>query len=298
MTTVAGGGFFFERVSVGGTWRWTVRAANIQGAGQSFQVVDILTPFGRMTDASIPLPGDVVISMAESIVEYQQQLAPRLALATGVPSSFAVTVTEGDAPSLVGEVIVVNSGAFGSFMDATATSGSPWLTVSGPVRGLGKNQTGRFTIRVLAQSLLAVGSPHSAVVFLQDGSGNAIPVSVSVTVLPRPSVAVSSLSVGLSYSISTMVASGAQQLDVSNSGPAGSVLSATVAKVQNCSPWLSVSPLSVGPLASGESSQVTFSVLSAGAPSVPGTYTEIVAVSSRGAGGSPQNVTVTLTVTA
>lgn len=297
MTTVSGGGFSFTKTSVGGVWSWTVRASNIIGAGQSYQVVDIATPFGRMTDASIPLPGDVVLAMAESVTDFQQQLAPHLSLVSGVPSSFSVIVTEGDPASSIGNVSVVNTGAFGSFMDATATPGAPWLTTSGPVRGLGKNQTGSFNIQILPQSLLSSGSPYSAQVLISDDHGNIVPITVSASVLPKATILASSLAISLSYSLSTSTASGAQQIDVTNSGLSGSVLYAQIAKVQNCSPWLTVSPVSVGPVASGDSAQVTFSVSIPGVPAVPGTYTETVALSSRGATNSPQNVVVTLTVT-
>lgn len=299
MATVSGGGFLFERTSVGGKWYWTVRANNVQGVGQSYQVVDIQTPFGKMTDASIPLPGDVVTAMAESIAEMQSQLSPRVASVTGQPTSYSLTVTEGDPATALTELEFINSGAFGSFMDMSATSSAPWLSPSGPVRGIGKNQTGRISLRVLPQSLLATDSPYTATVYVQDNSPspNVVPVTVTVTVLPRPTISVASSLVTLTYSLGTQTGE-SQQLSVTNSGPTGSILSALIAKVQNLSPWLAVSPSSVGPLDSLDSDTIDFTLVPSSVPQIPGTYTEVVAISSRQATISPVNLTVSLTVTA
>lgn len=300
-TTVSGGSFGFNLVSVGGTWSWTVRANNVYGGSQLYQVADVISPWGRLSDVDSPIPGDVVTAMAGSILDVQGQLAPLLSLVQGI-SSFMVTVTEGDPPMDVTTVPVQNSGAFGSFMTATATPGASWLS-SNPsfLKALGKSEQGTFTIRVAPATLLANGSPYSGIVNLQDNRvpSTVIPISILVTVLPRPAFSLSSTNVGLTYSLATMTTGvGNGTVLVTNGGPVNSLLNFSVGKVNNCSAWLQVSPLIAGPLASGGSSLLTFTLVPGLVPGIPGSYTETIQVSSTNASNSPQSITVTLTVTA
>src|SRR5580704_13419373 len=103
--TVARGGFTFSKYSVGGAWTWEVSADNIQGANQLYYVRDIRTPFGALTDGvDVPIPGDVVTQMAATLVQLQQQMAPQLTLVAGQPTSFNVTITQGDPSSDAGIV--------------------------------------------------------------------------------------------------------------------------------------------------------------------------------------------------
>ena len=299
MSSVAGTGCTFNVSSVGGTWSWTVLANNVQGLGQQYQVVDVMTPYGKFTDVVVPLPGDVVTAMADSISQLQEQLAPRVLLLSGTPSSYSATVTEGDTALSLATVPFVNAGAFGSFLTVTATPDSPWLTAAPPkVSGLGKNQSGQTSIGVLPALMLATASPYVGHVLLQDNNSDELPITVNVTVLPRSQIGVSAPAVSLSYAIQSGISGGAQQSIVSNAGPLGSVLNFTAAKIQNSSPWLAFTPSSDGPLASGDTSIITFSLVPANLPTIPGTYTETVAIASRTASNSPQNITVTLVVTA
>lgn len=300
-TTVSGGSFGFNLVSVGGIWSWTVRANNVYGGSQLYQVVDVTSPWGRLSDSDSPIPGDVVTAMAGSILDVQGQLAPLLSLVQGV-SSLMITVTEGDPPIDVAAVPVQNSGAFGSFMTATATPGASWLSANPSfLKALGKGEQGNFTIRVLPSTLLANMSPYSGVVSLQDNRipSTVIPISVMVTVLPRPAFSLSASGISLTYSIATMTTGiGSGTVLVTNGGPANSLLNFSVGKVNNCSGWLQISPLTVGPLASGGSSLLTFTLMPGLVPGIPGSYVETVQVSSTNASNSPQSIVVTLTVTA
>lgn len=300
-SVVSGGGFIFSQVSVGGKWTWTVQASNVQGAGQLYQVADIRSPFGRLTDVNVPIPGDIITAIASTLDQFRQQLAPQLALSSPGTSSFSLTVTEGDPAVQVAIVPFQNIGAFGSFMDVTAVSNSPWLA-SDPtvVSGIGKNEQGQVALFVSPVAMLSSSSPYSGQVNLQDNrvSPTLVPLSVIVTVRPRPTITVNSTTVNLSYNLTTTTPSGAVQLTITNSGPATSQLSAQVAKVQNRSPWLAISPTTVGPLASSASTQVAFSVVPSGVPMTPGTYTETVLVTSGNATNSPIAVVVSLEVTA
>lgn len=297
---VSGGGFEFQTESVQGTWRWTVRANNLQGVGQLYEVVDIGTPHGPLYRTQIPIPGDVVDAMAKSLSDLRDQLAPLLALVSGSQTAFNLIITEGDPDEEIGSVTAQNSGAFGSFMGVTATPSTSWLAVSPTsAQGLGKGEQVTFDLSIFTATLLASGSPYAGVVNLQDdrSSPTVIPIAVTVTVLPRPVIAVSPAQIDLTFVLSTSTAGPPKILSVSNSGPVGSQLEYTVAKVDNNSSWLSISPLSGGPIAPGGSEQVTFSVVAAQAPAVPGTYQETVRVSSPNASNSPVDVVVRLVVT-
>ncbi|OPZ35429.1 MAG: hypothetical protein BWY99_02256 [Synergistetes bacterium ADurb.BinA166] len=296
---VAAGGFTFDKISVGGTWYWTVRATNVQNSSQLYQVADITSPFGKLAAVDVPIPGDVVLEMASTIAQLQEQLAPLLALVGSTPTSYSVTVTEGDPMLSIAAVPFQNAGAFGSFLTAVATPSAPWLSAAPPtVAGLNKNDQGQFTIRVNPATLFASGSPYVGYLNLQDNRNppTTIPVTVTVTVRPRPSVLVSPASVFLSYSLTGPVSGGAVALSVTNSGPSGSSLTFSVTKVGNISPWMEFVPASGGPLVSGDSAIVTFSIVPAGVPSVPGTYSDSVLVSSPNASNGPVVVPVTLVV--
>jgi hypothetical protein len=296
-TGVRGGGFDFDVCSVGGRWQWRVTASNVQGAGQFYQVEDVKTPFGSLATVDIPIPGDVITAMAESLSVFQQQLQPKIVL-TGT-SGLNVTVTEGDPVLVVGSLTFINGGAFGSFMTATGTPDSPWLSVDPPsVPGIDKNGSGSMSVRVDPRILLATASPYLGHVGLQDNSSPAtlIPVPVNVVVLPRPAISLDTMSIGLAFYLASMVPGGAASVTVTNSGPLGSYLSFSLAKVQNVSPWLSVAPLSGTSVPSGGSVNVTFSLVADQVPKIPGTYTEIVRVASPNASNSPLQIAVSLVV--
>jgi hypothetical protein len=299
-TSISAGGFSFDLDSVGGKWYWTVQADNIQGSSQLYRVINIMSPFGRFSDVELPLPGDVVLAMADTLMQVQQQLAPLLSIISPSNPNISVTVTEGDPSSSIATIIFQNAGAFGSFLTATATPDVPWLQADPTVvAGLNKNEQGQFKVLVLPATLLSTGSPYSGHVILQDNRQPAtvITYNFNVTVLPRPAILTDITQVNLTYSIGLGSSGGSQQVQVSNSGPAGSILNVTLAKVQNRSPWLQFIPTAVGPLASMAISPVTFSVINSGVPLAPGVYTETVLVSSQNASNSPVTLTVSLTVT-
>lgn len=296
-TGVRGGGFDFDVCSVGGQWRWRVTASNIQGAGQLYQVEDIRTPFGSLSTVDIPIPGDVVTAMAESLSTFQQQLQPKIVL-TGT-TGLNVTVTEGDPVLVVGSLSFINGGAFGSFMTASGTPDSPWLSVDPPsVAGIDKNASGQMSVRVDPRILLSTASPYLGHVGLQDNSSpaNLVTVPVNVVVLPRPAISVDTATVGLAFYLASMSPGGAASVTITNSGPLGSYLSFSLAKVQNVSPWLAIAPLSGTSIPSGGTVNATFSIVADQVPRIPGTYTEIVRVASPNASNSPQQITVSLVV--
>lgn len=300
MTVVSGSGFQFSVDSTGGTWSWTVVSRSIPGVGVFYDVVDLQTPWGPISQTAIPIPSDVILAVAETVVQIQQQLAPQLVLPPPATTTFFITITEGDPNSVVAEIPVANQGAFGSSMTVSATPSAPWLKATpAVVQGLGKNDQAVVSVTLLAASLLFSGSPYIAVVNLQDNRTppTLVPVAFQVTVLPRPVIAASSPSVAFVWYQSSSSGSGPFSVDISNAGPAGSVLDWTAAKLQNISPWLAFSPSSGGPLSPPSSDSVQFSLVSAGVPTLPGTYVETVRFSSPNAQNGYVDVSVSLVVT-
>jgi hypothetical protein len=298
---VAGGCYGFNIGSVGGTWSWTVQVDNTQGLGQLFKVQDINTPYGSLYTAMIPIPGDVILAMADSLSDVQGQLAPQLALTQGSVSSFNIVITEGDSNVNIGSVGVQNVGSFGSFMVATATPTVSFIqTTPSYIGDLGKNDTGNFDFTLLTGTLLNASSPYMGTVNLQDNRNvpTTVPISFTITVNPRPVISAVPLSLAFTHSLSLGTSSGAQQVEIENVGPASSVLNFTLARVNNNSPWIDFIPTSGGPLNSGDSTLITFSVVKANVPLSPGVYQDTIRVSSPNAANSPVDITVALTVSA
>jgi hypothetical protein len=291
-----GGGFSFSLDSIGGVWKWTVSTSNLQGPGQLYQVQDILTPYGPMNVIVSPLPGDVVQAMAQSIVSVQGQLKPSMSLISS--SVFTLGITEGDPGANIGIVQIRNDGGFGSYLSANATPDVPWLSVLTPeIQGIAKGGTASFSITLVPDSMLASQSPYVGHVRIQDvnDSSSFITATVNVIVIPRPAISVSTQNVSFTWSYLTP-ASSAQYVVVTNSGPGTSNLEFSTLKVSSAA-WLSISPASAGPLAAGESENLILSIVSSSVPTVVGTYSETVRVTSANASNSPVDVLVTLTVT-
>lgn len=296
-TNVSGGGFRFSIAAYGGEWSWLVAVNNIPNAGQSTQVKDIQSPFGPLALANVPLPGDVVLAMAGSLSEFQQQLNPEIALIS--PSSFAFTVTEGDPIFNATSITFQNIGALGSYMTAYATPDVSWMTANPPsVVGIGKNQQGQSNIQLIPASMLASSSPYAGHINMQDNANpsNILPVTFNVTVLPRPTVGLSVSQVDLTYTMPTSTPGVPVDVVVTNTGPATSTLNFSLARVLNSSPWLSIIPMSGGPLGSGDNVHVVFSVVNTFVPGVPGVYSDTIRVTSPNATNTPIDIPVTLTV--
>lgn len=295
---ISGTSIEFSLPSVGGTWSWKVRSNSVRAAGQLYEVIDVITPYGPITTAAIPLPAEVVSAMAQSVLDVQAQFAPLMVLAQG-STTFSVVITEGDPDQEVGTATVYNGGAYGSYMTVTATPGASWLSASpASCQDMGKNQSATFNISLVTATILSSGSPYLGVVNLQD---NRVPPTVisfivSVTVLPRPIIGYTPSAISLSFMSSTGVPGGSQQLVISNTGPVMSSLEFTLAKVQNAA-WWDFIPVSGGPLAPGETEIITLSVVPSRAQGyTPGVYTDAIRITSRNASNSPIDVNVSLTV--
>ena len=301
MTTVNSGGFRFSKFSVSGCWYWSVLASNTEGANQQYYIHDIQTPYGRITDGiDTPIPGDVVVEMASSLSQFQQQLSPLLALVSGQQTVYNVTVTQGDPSSSVGSINFLNAGAFGSFMTASASPTAPWLSASPTfIPGIGQNQHGKFDIILNPSILVTQTNPYAGSINLQDNKvpPTLVPITVNVTVLPQPIISVNQTDFQFSWISDNHANSGSVQLLVTNSGPTSSILGFTIAKVTNCSPWLTFSPVMFSDIHGGSSPAIiTLSLVSQCVPQSPGTYFETLLIVSPNAQKTHVAVSVTLTV--
>ena len=298
MINVSGGCTEFKIQSIGGWWSWKVENNNIQGQGQFYQINYIDTPYGPYANTLIPIPGDVILAMADSLSEIQQQLAPLLSVLS--PVSYNITVTEGDVSSVVTSLSFQNTGAFGSYMTVTATPSVNWLRTNPTyATGIGKNEQSSFEVIINPALLTAAQSPVIGVINLQDNRvpPTTIPVNFSITINPRPVLSVSPINLTFSYNLTTHISSGSQQVTIQNAGPINSTLNFALSSVQNTSPWLVIVPVSGGPLLSGQSDIITFGLDVSKLPISPGVYSDIIRVVSYTASNSPIDIAINLQVT-
>lgn len=256
--------FKFQVIVQTGPWRWTTRMDLSQSA-PVFSVQDIISPFGILRD-TIPIPGEVVQAMSESIDEILTQFPPNILM--GPPASLTFDVDEGRGFSVSQTVIITNDGVYGSLLNASLASSAPYLTVQpANIGNLAFNETGQFEVAVDSTLLLAANSPFAETITVQDPNAVNTPQVFSVTINVRPQATIDVSPTSLDFSVTKPI-SGAfpaiptQQFSVTNTGPAGSVLDWQVQKLTGLSDdWLkNFTPVS-GSLNSGESELVTVSVI-------------------------------------
>jgi hypothetical protein len=228
-----------------------------------------------------------------------QQVQSSIYLVSPSPALFVLTVTEGSSPEDVGDVIIMNNGAFGSFLTANAVPGAAWLSTT-PTQavGISQNLTATFGVRVDPSQLYASESPYSGSITISDQSNSNMlsTVSVVVTVLPKPVISVLPLTVTFSIAVGSS-SSGISILTVSNVGPVTSTMTFTVAKVNNTSAWLSIDPISGGPLIGGESTTVSLSIVAGAVPQIVGVYNDTIRIQSPTASNQYIDIPITLNVT-
>ena len=277
-----------------GTWRWTTRV-DVSKAVVTFQVRDIVSPFGLLRD-NIPLPGLVVTAMSESITELQSAFAP---LITRSPTSLTFTTTQGQGFGTPQAVTVSNSGVYGSLLSPTVTSSASYVLVTpANMGGLAFGAAGVFNATVDGTNLLALNSPYSATITIQDPNATNTPQTIPVTinVLPEATIALSPTTLNFSATgfNCTYPVIPSQTFAIENTGPSGSVLSFQVQKLIGLSPWLVSFTPTTGTVASSSSVNVT--VTTQPPPFTPaGTYTEILRVSGYSS-NFYQDITVNLTL--
>jgi hypothetical protein len=260
-------------------------------------VSGIVSPFGVLRD-SIPIPGEVLEAMAESITEVRTQFPP--AILVGPPSALSFALTEGQGFSAPQEVILTNSGVFGSLLGATLTSSSPHVVVTpAQIGNLRSNETAAFNVAVNSVELLALNSPYTDVITIQDPAATNSPQVMPVTINVRPRAEIGASPVSLSFNVVKPL-SGAFPLVpshtflIQNVGPGGSVLDWQLQRVA-CVPWLASFGPVHGSLGSGESEVITV-VVAPPTSTLTGTYLETLKITGFSTNQS-LDVTLQLTVT-
>lgn len=264
-----------------GTWRWTTRM-DVSGSIPTFQVRDVFSPFGLLRD-TIPIPGDVVQAMSDSIDQIRLNFPPKILI--GPPSSLTFVVDEGRGFSTPQNVVLTNDGVFGSLLGTTLTTSAPYLTVSpANVGNLAANETGSFNVSVDSTDLLAADSPYSEQVTVQDPNASNTPQVLAVTVTVRPKATIQVAPLQRSFSATKPISGPyapipSQQVTLTNTGPAASVLDYQIQRLTGLSSdWLVSFAPAVGSLDGGESQAITVSV--APIEGLPvGTYQETLRVS-------------------
>jgi len=263
-----------------GRWKWVTRL-DVSQATPSFSVRDIVSPYGLLRD-SIPIPGEIITAMAESITELRSNFTPSILV--GPPPALTFTVDEGRGFSPGVAVTLTNNGTYGSILGATLTKSASYLRVTpASVGGLAINEAGQFTVEVDSTSLLATSSPYNETVTVQDSAASNSPQVFPVTVVVRPKATITVTPTARSFSVvkpltGAFPAIADQTFVVQNTGPAGSVLSFQIQKLTGLSDWLVAFLPASDTLSSGQSDTITVSVQP---PStmLPGTYTEKLRVS-------------------
>jgi hypothetical protein len=255
---------------------------DVSGATPTFQIVDILTPFGVLRD-TIPLPGEVVKAMADSIASLLANFRP--AITVGPPSTLVFNVDEGRGFSLGQSVSLTNSGVYGSLLAGTLISSASWLHVNPTVVGsLASNQTGTFEVSVDSTDLLASSSPYHPTLTVTDTSATNSPQTYNITVNVRPKAVIAVSPSTLTFDVPRPVSGpfapvASQAFTVQNSGPSNSVLDFQIVRLTGLSQnWLaSFSPVS-GTLNSSGTQAVNV-YLDPAEGLLPGTYTETLRIS-------------------
>lgn len=286
----------FKSQTLQGTWRWTTRV-DVAQPSPAYSVRDVTSPWGLLRD-SIPIPGEIIQAMAESIVELKNAFAPSILL--GPPSTVTFTLDEGRGFGEAVTVAITNGGVFGSLLNVTMTSSAPYLRMTPANLGnLAFNESGSFELMADSSNLLSIESPYVGTVMIQDGSATNNPQVLPVTVVVRPKAMIS-LSPATLMFYATKPGSGpfsavpSQQFTVQNTGPVGSNLNFQVQKLVGQSDWLVSFAPSTGSLAASATQAVT--VVVQPPESLPlGTFTETLRVSGYSE-NSYQDILVRLTV--
>jgi hypothetical protein len=281
--------------TLSGYWSWVTRL-DVSQASPKFEVRDVFSPFGLLRD-SVPIPGEVVQAMNDSIDEIQQAFAPSIFAS---PTSFTFTVDEGRGFSGAQQVQVSNNGVYGSLLSARFTTTDAYLRVSpSTLGGLSFNEGGVVDLTVDSTNLTVGNSPYAASVTIQDAAATNSPMVISVATVVRPKANIQVSPTVLNFTAVKPLTGDfppvpSQSFVLTNTGPSASLLDYLVQRLIGCSDWLvDVSPFS-GTLTGGSSQSVLVTV----APTDnmgTGTYTETLRVSGYSE-NSYQDVTVTLTI--
>lgn len=268
-----------------GLWTWRT-SLDISGNGPAYSIYGIVSPYGILRD-SIPIPGDVINAMADSLSQIQQQFAPGFLVS---PASLSFTVDEGRGSSPEQSITVTNNGAFGSLLDSSVTASAAYLHLNTLwLHGIGYGNSGAVGVFVDASQLVAVSSPYAATITFQDPAATNSPQVVPVAVVVRPKAEIDTSLTTLTFTVVKPITGpfpviADQTFDVLNVGPIGSVLEFQVTRLLCTSAWLASFIPGTGVLGSGDSETVVVTVAPPEGMCV-GSYTETLRVSGYSSNG-------------
>lgn len=272
-------GFFVN--SSGRTWRWKTRM-DVSGASPTFQIIDILSPWGPLRD-SIPLPGDVVQGMSDSIASLKANFKPLILV--GPPTALTFSVDEGRGYSESQNASVTNIGVYGSLLSTNLVVSAPYIHVSpSVVPHLASNQDGAFQVSIDSTDLLASSSPYSGSVSLQDPTSLNSPQTLPLTITVRPKAVIGVSPATVIFSATRPLTGpyptiATQQFTVQNAGPSGSVLDYQIARLTGLSQnWLASFTPVTGLLNASSTANITVTVAPVDGL-MPGTYEETLRIS-------------------
>lgn len=269
----------FQQDTTSGRWTWTT-VVDVSGVSPAYRIENIVTPYGLLRD-TVPLPGEIVEAMGDSIETLRTQFQPRILI--GPPSTLTFNLDEGRGFSLPQEGLITNNGVFGSLLGTLLTSSAAYVQVSPTqVSNLASNETGSFEVTVDSSGLLALNSPYAATVTVTDPQATNTPQVLPITINVRPKAEISVSQDDLTFTVVKPVSGSfptvpSQTFEIENTGPAGSVLEWQLQKV-GCAAWLASFGPTSGSLASGETETITVVVAPPTSQSV-GTFTETLRIS-------------------
>jgi len=273
-----------------GPWKWTTRV-DVSQALPTTQIRDVITPYGLLRD-TIPIPGEVVQAMADSITEVQQSYTPSILLN---PLSLTFVLDEGRGVSTAQSVQITNNGLFGSLLGATITSSAPYVfSIPANVSGLAANESGSFDVSADSLNLLSLGSPYAALLTVQGPQATNSPQMIPVNIVVRPKAVIATSVPILNFNVAAPLSGPfppipSQQFMLNNSGDPTSVLEYQIRKLTGV-PWVvSVAPV-YGSLNGGGGQPITV-VVTPTTGMGPGTYSETLRIT-----GYSSNMTLDVTV--
>jgi len=269
----------FQYQTAIGIWKWS-SVVDMSGISPVYRVEDIVTPYGLLRD-TIPIPGEIIEAMNDSISQLQTQFQPTILI--GPPSSVTFDLNEGEGFGEAQEVFLTNTGTYGSLLGVSFTSSASYLTVTPATLGnLASNEAGAFEVAADSTNLLAVNSPYSETIIVTDVAASNSPQTLTVTINVLPKATITTSSILLTFNVvkplsGDFPAIPSQAFNVENTGPALSELVYQIQKLGTVN-WLTgFDPVS-GSLDSGEIDPITVTV---GPPQSTGvgTYEETLRVS-------------------
>jgi hypothetical protein len=228
----------FQVVLTSGRWKWTTRV-DVSQSLPTTQVRDVITPYGLLRD-TIPVPGEVVQAMADSITEVQQSYTPSILLN---PTTLTFVVDEGRGVSEAKSVQITNNGLVGSLLGVTITSSAPYVfSIPASVNGLASNESGSFDVSADSLNLSSLVSPYAVLLSVQGPNATNSPQSIPVSVVVRPKATITTSVPTLTFNVASPLSGPyppipSQQFVLSNSAASTSVLDYQIRKVVGV-PWL------------------------------------------------------------